>query len=139
MLTGVDIGNETVNIYTYNIIYIYICIYIYLAIYIYIYMRMYIYIYFQVIPTGLFSNLFATNARFAGCWSQSDRIKRFTMDFTFWIGFCHNGDIKLCPQLTVHNIGISLLLSTNEWVLLRLLFCLSGVFGEWSYFCNFVT
>ena len=27
-------------------------------------------------------------------------------------------DIKLCPQLTVHNTGISLLLSTSVWVLL---------------------
>ena len=25
-------------------------------------------------------------------------------------------DIKLCPQLTVHNTGISLLLSTSVWV-----------------------
>ena len=27
-------------------------------------------------------------------------------------------DIRLCPQLTVHNAGISLLLSTSVWVLL---------------------
>ena len=27
-------------------------------------------------------------------------------------------DIKLCPQLTVHNTGISLLLSTSVWDLL---------------------
>ena len=69
------------------------------------------YIIFQVLPAGLFSNLFTTNARFGGLRVLARPLQAVHNVFFVW-------DIKLCPQVTVHNTGISLLLSTSVWVLL---------------------
>ena len=63
-----------------------------------------IYIHFQVLPMGLFSNLLKVR------WL---RVLARLLQVVHNVFFCLRHYSKLCPQLTGHNTGISLLLSTN--------------------------